>query len=112
MDLNSTEFETDFSSAKKRLKNDQNDLSQSIELNEKRNFKEDPSDDDGNLTCFVEWCNTMGIFIDLNKVNQTMNYTCIALKCILNFLKYRLEYKILHCPKSPFSLFSEPLSSE
>ena len=78
MDLNSTEFETDFSSAKKRLKNDQNDLSQSIELNEKRNFKEDPSDDDGNLTCFVEWCNTMGIFIDLNKVNQTMNTANLA----------------------------------
>ena len=73
MNLKSNEFETDISSAKKRLKNDQNDLSQSIELNEKRNFKENSSDDDGNLTCFVEWCNSMGIFIDLNKVNPTIN---------------------------------------
>jgi hypothetical protein len=73
MNLKSNEFETDFSSAKKRLKNDHNDLSQSTELNEKINFKQDSSDDDGNLTFFLEWCNSMGIFIDLNKVSPTIN---------------------------------------
>lgn len=72
--------DTDYSSTKKRLKNDHdnlNHLSQSVKLDENRKLKGnsvEADDDDENVTKFLDWCNYMGIFIDLNKVNSEQKY--------------------------------------